>query len=106
MSVKFVSYNPPEVYTPPERDARDNDRAHAMYSVMHRIKTEHQAACVNYDGAHVADFDSSDPGHTFVDAATASLIVQVADSLGDNNRAAFLALSVAQMAGIAWSVTS
>jgi len=124
----FCSYTPPEVYTPPARDPRDDDRAARVYASCHYIGTMFSAKTVGPDGMildiHPADavtLDDEDParweqdpdararlpeGSMVMDANTARLITQIADAVNDKNRAMFLGMDLARMGTVAWKLAN
>lgn len=129
MSVSFVTKSL-EPYTAPEPDPRDSESASRTYLTMHRIHGEHCARVVGpaeaggfealdthpADALGTVDLDlprSRRPpaavlpeGAQVVDAATAGVIVAVADALNDTNRAKFLAMDLAMMGHVAWELAS
>lgn len=126
--VDFKSYSPPSDYLPKPRDPRDDDRAARVYASCHYIRTMHQARTLGPDGAmldiHPADavdLDDEDEqrwdqdqeararlpaGSVVMDALSAGIILQVADALGDQNRARFLALELGKMGRVAWRLAN
>lgn len=130
MSVTFVTKTPGP-YTAPDPDPRDSEAASRTYLTIHRIHGEHTARVVGWQedgGGYVAlDIHPADALGTVdldlpknrrpkaaklpesamvVDAASAGVIVGVADALNDTNRAKFLAMDIVRMAHVAWELAS